>query len=190
MFFTISGPDLQRAFDCSPQSIVRWFKTHPDGHPPHLLEGGKTKFYRLRDVVARLRDKLPTDNGKDHCVRQGGLYGEDLENIVALDALRRREMDVDDIYVGDDPDSIAALLRALTEEETERLRDMRIAFTYAAAACGLSPERYVDKLILHPAILRYTLTGDEEELPTLHGWPSFARAFAVTNPLIENKEAA
>jgi len=180
MFFTISGPDLQLAFDCSPQSVVRWFKTHPDGHPPHVKKD-RVIFYRLRDVVVRLRDKLPTTNSKDHCVRQGGLYGEDLANIVALDALRRREMEVDDIYVGDDPDGIRDLLRSLTEDETERYRDMRVAFTYAAAACGLTPERYVDRLILHPAILRYTLTGDEEELPTLHGWPSWARAFATVN---------
>ena len=170
MQYTISGPDLQAALGVTPQSIVRWFKNNHDGHPPYRRDG-KTIFYRLRDVVVRLRH-----------VRPRGLYGDELSSIVAQDAERRCEAPLDDIHVGEDPEGVSALLRALTHAETERLRDIRVAFRHTCAACGLTPDLYINRLVLHPGIFRFVLTGDEAEIPTLYGWPSFTRAFCAANP--------
>lgn len=81
----------------------------------------------MRDVVVRLRDKLPTGNSEDHVGPPGGLRGEDLENIVALDAMRRSGMDVNDIYVSDDPDGIRDILHELPKGPSGKIQRLKLA---------------------------------------------------------------
>ncbi|WP_435660455.1 hypothetical protein [Leisingera caerulea] len=177
MHYTISGPDIRAVLGVSPQTLVRWFKNHPDGHPPHITDK-KVIFYRLDDVVARLRggNGSSADTGPKS-VRPRGLYGDELASLVQIDAERRLEAMRDDMYC----EGRSPLLNVLTDAENERLAEMRAAFRYTAVACGFSPDLYMDRLPRHPAIIRYVLTGDRAELPTLEGWASWSRAFCIVN---------
>lgn len=123
--------------------------------------------YDLRDVVIRLRR-----------ARKRGLGGEELQELVLVEACRRQDEGRDDMYVGEEDSEI---LDVLTDVEIARLNEVRTAFRMTCFALGLDPALYQEKLHLHPGVLRYVLTADAAELPTERGWASWTRAFTTVN---------
>jgi len=145
-------------------------------------------MYALPEVVTLLRAN-----------RKRGLYGDNLARVVAYDTGERAERAAspgfpDDVWLGGTPQARAEAFRAaLTDEEGERARLVQKATAHAALVAGVPRvERLRQITIIHPACVRFILTGDVEELPVGDaGWAAWIKAVDVVNiPTTIEKEAA
>ena len=182
---TMRSTDLCALLGVSDQSIFRWMaRPYPPFHDFRCAPRGK--MFALPETVARLRAR-----------RRGGLVGDDLSRVVGFDARVRAErarQGADELWLGDDPESRAAAFRAaLKGEEEERARSVQKAVTSAAMAAGVPRvERLRRITLIHPACVRFILTGEAEELPVGDaGWAAWIRAVDVVNiPAAEERVAA
>jgi hypothetical protein len=183
---TLRSTDLCALLGVSDRSIWRWmdgvttftdFGRAPRGH-----------MYALPEVVTALRAK-----------RRGGLSGDDLARVVGHDTAKRAERAgalgyPDDIWLGGTPEARADAFRAsLAGEEEERARLVQKTVTDAAIAAGAPRvERLRQITIIHPAAVRFILTGDFEELPVGDaGWTAWVKAIDLVNtPTTIEEEAA
>lgn len=176
---TLRSIEICAALNVAERSFYRWF-AHP--YPLHQL-GGKARWFALPETVTRLRDR-----------RQWGLFGEDLARLVDIDTLVRAERaygGMDDLWLGAHPETRAcAFYEALTGEERERARLFQKSVSGAAIDAGLPRvERLRNITLIHPATVRYFLTGEGDELPVGDaGWRAWVKAADVVNiPETENE---
>ncbi|MER3352657.1 MAG: hypothetical protein RLQ73_01680 [Hoeflea sp. D1-CHI-28] len=182
---TLRSADLCALLGVSDQSLYRWM-TNP--YPPFhdFRRAPRGKMFAVPDTVARLRQR-----------RKRGLHGSDLFGVVAFDAQARAERarhGADDLWLGIDPEPRAEAFRAaLTGEEVERARLVQKTAAQAALAAGVPRvERLRQIVLIHPATVRFILTGEGDELPAGDaGWQSWVRAIDIVNiPNTEHKEVA
>lgn len=182
---SLRSTDLCDLLGVSDQSIFRWMaRPYPPFHDFRCAPRGK--MFALPETVARLRER-----------RRGGLGGDDLSRLVHFDAQIRAErarQGADDLWLGDDPEGRAAAFRAaLTGEEEERARSAQKTVTGAAMAVGVPRvERLRRITLIHPACVRFILSGEAEELPVGDaGWTAWLKAVDVVNiPATIEQEAA
>lgn len=141
---------------------------------PSIRRDWNTLYYRPADLIPVLR------------ARRGGVSAEQIAGLLDLDAERRAEQGLyarGDLYVGDQ--DAAALVEVLTPLELERLelvkRRLRAGALGAFWTRAMSiPSSVWSFAVLHPCVLRYVLTGSEDELPaTASGWANFSASFAL-----------
>ena len=171
---TIRSSDIQRLLRVSDQSLYRWLAKP---YPFHVskTKTGSAKCYALPEIVARLRER-----------RERGLVGGDLCQIVAHDTAVRSARGFDDLWLGEKITERAASFSCACSERDEAARAQLCGAQVreAALSAGLpDAERLAGICILHPAIVRFTLTGQDDELPVNNaGWTSFAKALWAVNP--------
>ena len=177
---TIRSSDVQRLLRVSDQSLYRWL-ARP--YPVHIsrTKTRSGKYYALPEIVARLRER-----------RERGLVGGDLCQIVAHDTAVRSARGFDDLWLGEKITERAASFSCACSERDEAARAQlcRAQVREAALSAGLpDAERLAEICVLHPAIARYVLTAQDEELPVSDaGWQSFAKALWAVNPISHFKE--
>lgn len=177
---TLRSTDLCAILHSTDQSLYRWLaRPYPVHHVATQAPKGRT--YALPEIVARLRDR-----------RHLGLHGDDLAAVVTFDTETRAARDSDFLWLGDDAlDRAAAFFAALSGEEVERARDVMKAVRNAAIGCGLTGVNRLGQIaLIHPAVVRFVLTGEADELPIGAGWQSFAKAIWAVNPAESYEVAA
>ncbi|MBS4009163.1 MAG: hypothetical protein KGZ72_00250 [Roseovarius sp.] len=182
---TMRLTDLATILRVHIRSLVRWVDrnspAHDFGHAPRGV------MYALPEAVIFLRAN-----------RKRGLCSDDLARVVTFDANERATRAAtplypDDIWLGIDPESRAgAFWAALTPEERERARLIQKDVAGAAIAAGVARvERLRNITLIHPAAVRFILTGEGDELPVGRaGWRAWAKAIDVVNVPATEMEAA
>ena len=138
-------------------------------------------------MVARLRQR-----------RKNGLTGDDLRRVVTFDSAARSRAELfhnaDFMWLSDDAEERAQEFWAvLDSEEVERACAVQKEVRAAALQAGLpGAARLRQTALIHPAVVRFVLTGEANELPWGDaGWESFTKALWVINPeQIQQLEAA
>jgi len=183
---TLRSTDLCACLSVSDRSIWRWMDGvatfHDFGRAP------RGHMYALPEVISLFRAR-----------RRAGLSGDELTRVVTHDTCERAERAgtlgyPDDIWLGGSPEARAEAFRAsLAGEEEERARLVQKTVTGAAIAAGVPRvERLRQIALIHPACVRFILTGEADELPVGDaGWTAWIKAVDVVNiPTTIEQEAA
>lgn len=184
---TLRATDLCILLDVAPRSFERWL---PRPIPVHVdfSAAPRGRMYALPEVLTFLRAN-----------RKRGLYGDDLARIVKYDTSERAERAAspgfpDDVWLGGTPEVRSESFRAaLIGAEVERARLVQKAVGQAAVVAGVPRvERLRQIVLIHPAVVRFILANEGDELPAGDaGWKSWVRAVDIVNiPATEHKEAA
>lgn len=182
---TLRLTDLSEVMGVHVRSLMRWVSNSSPAFDFGCAPRGV--MYSLPEIVAVLRAN-----------RKKGLYGDDLRRVVEFDACERAArasvpLFPDDIWLGGDPEGrTAAFWASLTAEERERVRLVQKNVAGAAIAAGVPRvERLRNITLIHPAAVRFVLTGDGEELPANDaGWRGWVKAIDVVNVPVPELEAA
>ena len=178
---TLRTNEVCQKLGVSERAFYRWMaQPYPIHHENGRMPRGR--LFALPELVARLR-----------CRRKRGLYGAELARVVDFDASERAPKGSDDLWLGDAPEErAAAFCEALTGEEMDRARMLQKTVTDAALSAAVPRiARLRECVLIHPAAVRFILTGCAAELPVGDGWASWVRALSVVNiPTIIEQEAA
>lgn len=145
-------------------------------YPPNTVSrtDPRVRAYALPEIVTRLRLR-----------KKEGLDSAELLRLVAFDTEVRAARAAEEIWVGEEPINRAALFySSLLPEEKSRAIESMAHVRRAATSCGLSGVEGMAKMsLIHPAIVRFILSGQANELPVGDaGWQSFAKAIWAVNP--------
>jgi len=190
---TIALADLARLVEVSSATPRRWVDRYTSTiGPMSVVENSKYNQYSIRLIDALLLLRLARPDGKGRwpsVTPQRHL--EEVHRLVAHDAHLRNERGVDhsSVYLGplDRLEADAALLTAvLTPVEQERLRRVQARFVDGAlyglwdAPQGLMLDRLKTAVLAQPAVLRFVLTGDDDELPANElAWRAWSANFVI-----------
>lgn len=177
MTFNIDALEARKALGASRSSWKRWTAHLPNERNFHGIKNGggsDHKQFRLSDLVPAILTK-----------RRGGLHGDELAALVALDTSPADPAQP----LGKDADTRTAALHAVLTDE-ERKRFARVADHAAKAASDVlwgkghlyDLGRCLGLLILRPEVLAYVLTGTRRVgLPdhTRQAWAEYAAVHIV-----------